>query len=158
MADNLKGATKKAIHQSKVDQLDIFGGDVDEYIQQEGLSTVEKVVGKFIERVHDNINNSKGMVVTGEILDITIEAKDDVVNVMANPWLIYQDRGVNGSVKKLYDTPHSYTDKKPPVQVFIDWIKQKNIQLKDNEKYDKKDGSPFVSIYGRSGLPGSLLD
>lgn len=68
------------------------------------------------------------MNVTGGMAQIEIQAAGDHVNVLANNYLLYQDRGVNGSKIKLYDTPHSYTDKKPPVQPFIDWIKTKNIQ------------------------------
>lgn len=132
---NLKGATKKSLHEAKVNQLDSLGTDINAYVQQESMTVIESVVGDFVERVHKNINSEKGMVTTGKINDITIQAENGTVNVYANPWLIYQDRGVNGSVKKLYNTPHAYTDKMPPVQVFKQWIKDKNIRLIDNKKY-----------------------
>lgn len=153
MADNLKKATKKSIHESKVQQLDL-GTDIGEFIQKEGLSVIEDAVGQFIERVHENINNEKGMVTTGKISDITIKAEDGAVHVMGNKWLIYQDRGVNGSEEKLYDTPHSYSDKMPPVDVFRDWIREKNIQLRDNEKYTG-DASPFKEVDEESKIDGA---
>lgn len=143
--NNLKAATKKSIQEAKVQQLDNFGTDVNEFLQTESLSLVEDIVGDFILRVQDNINNEEGMVTTGKISDISIEANGGTINVMGYPWLIYQDRGVNGAVKKLYNTPHAYTDKKPPVQVFKDLIKAKNIRLINNHKMKGKD-SPFKEL------------
>ena len=145
MATSLKQATKKSIHQSKVQQLDDLGTDIKEFIEQESLSVIENIVGDFIERVHTNINNEKGMVTTGGINQITVKAENNQVNIYANKWLIYQDRGVNGSQEKLYDTPHSYTSKMPPVDVFKDWIKDKNIRLINNTKL-RGEPSPFAHL------------
>ncbi len=125
---NFKQATKKSIHESKVQSLDNYGSSPD----------------KFVERVVNNIDSIPNFVTTGAINDISIEAKDGRVNVSAAKHIIYQDRGVNGAKKKLYDTPHAYTDKKPPVDVFKAWIKDKKIRLEDNEKYYGK--SPFKEL------------
>jgi dihydroneopterin aldolase len=132
---NLKTATKKAQYQSKVSQLDSLGTDINQFIQKESLSLVENILGDFVERVQNNINAVDSFVVTGGINDIEIKAEGNVVNVYANPWLLYQDKGVNGSQKKLYNSPFSYSDKKPPVQVFKDWIKRKGINTINNPKY-----------------------
>jgi hypothetical protein len=45
----------------------------------------------------------------------------------------------------MFDTPFSYKDKMPPVQPFIDYIKNKNIQLRDNTKYGGEE-SPFKDL------------
>lgn len=132
---NLKQATKKAIYQSKVNQLDALGTDINEFVQQEALSIVEDIAGDFIKRVHDNINNERDFVVTGKINDITIKAENNSINIYATKHLIYQDRGVNGAESQLYNTPHRYSDKKPPIQPIIDWIKRKNLNLKNNAMY-----------------------
>jgi hypothetical protein len=145
MADNFKKVTKKAIHQQKVESLDTLGQDLDQFLFQESFTVVESVLGDFVLRVQDNINKEEGMVTTGSISDIDIKAENGAVNVYANSWLLFQDRGVNGSVKKLYNTPHSYTDKKPPVQVFKDWIKRKNINLIRNEEF-RGEPSPFKEL------------
>lgn len=145
MADNLKTATKKSILEAKVQQLDNLGTDIKDFLQVESMSLIESIVGDFILRVQDNINKEDDMVTTGKINDITIQASDGSVNVLAHRWLIYQDRGVNGSVKKLYNTPHAFTDRMPPVQVFKDWIKNKNIRLENNAKYKGKE-SPFKDM------------
>lgn len=147
MGKSLKTVTKKSIHEAKVQQLDNIGSNMEEYLQEESLTVVENILGDFIERVHDNINKEKGMVTTGKINDITIKSdpKTGTVNVLANKWLIYQDRGVNGAENKRFKTPHSYTDKMPPVEVFEEWIKEKNINTENNEKY-RGDPSRFKNI------------
>lgn len=142
---SLAKATKKSVQENKVQQLDDLGTDIGEFIEQESLTVIENIVGEFIERVHTNINNEKGMVTTGRINDITIKAENNQVNIYANKWLIYQDRGVNGAVEKLYNTPHSYSDKMPPVDVFKEWIKDKNIRLINNEKL-RGEPSPFKEL------------
>ncbi len=143
--NNLAKATKKSIHEAKVQQLDSLGTDIGEFIQQEGLSVIENIVGDFVERVKTNIDNTPQMVVTGKISDIEVKAENGAVNVYAHPHLLYQDRGANGSVNKLYNTPHAYTDKMPPVDVFKQWIKDKNIRLVNNETYYGKP-SPFSKL------------
>jgi len=142
---NLKAATKKSIYEANVSKLDAMGQPFGDFVADKSLTIIEGVLGDFVERVHDNINKEKGMVTTGRINDITIQAEDGGVTVRANKWLLYQDRGVNGSGNHLYDTPHAYTDKMPPVNVFKQWIKDKNIRLVDNHKY-KGDNSPFQHL------------
>lgn len=142
---NLKGASKAAIQRSRVEQLDNFGSNPAEYVQVSVKNAFESAVGQFIERVHNNINSEKNFVTTGAISNITIQSSENQLDVYGSKHLIYQDRGVNGSVKKLYDTPHSYTDKRPPISVFEDWIRTKNIQLRDNERY-YGDASPFADL------------
>lgn len=140
--NNLQTASKKAILDSKLNQLDTLGTSKENF-EAVSLSVIEKVAGEFIERVHQNIQQ-EGMNVTGKINDIAIQAEDNKVNIYAPSHIIYQDRGVSGIINK-YNTPHSYTTKMPPMSVIKNWILTKNIQLKDNEKYYGKE-SPFKDL------------
>jgi len=136
--------TKKQQYLDKVKQLDNLGTDINQFVQKEGLTVIENILGDFIERVKDNID-AENMPVSGKISDIELKALGNQVNVYAYPWLVWQDRGVNGSEKKLYNTPHSFSDKMPPQKVFVDWIKRKNINLRDNAKYRGAE-SPFKDL------------
>jgi hypothetical protein len=141
MAQGIKGASKKAALQSKLSQLDSFGTSKDSVDKK--LSVIENIAGDFIERIKSNIEE-KEMIVTGKIDDITIQSEDGVVNIYAVPYLLYQDRGVSGTQQR-YNTPHKYTNKMPPVEVFEKYIKTKNIQLRDEKKHHGK-GSPFAGL------------
>ncbi len=143
MAQNLSTASKKAIQQSKLNQLDILG-ESKENFETGLLSTIENVAGDFIQRVIDNIQQ-EDMVVSGKIADIRLQSENGEVKVYANPWLIYQDKGVNGSIVKRYNTPFSYKDKMPPVEIFKDYIKAKNIQLRNNTTY-YGNASPYANL------------
>lgn len=142
MAKTLKQASKAAIYRSKVKELDNLGTNPQEFLEAGTMSIIEEILGDFILRVQDNINKQKDMVVTGKISDIDLQAQDGVINVLANKHLLYQDRGVSG-VNKKRDTPHSYTDKRPPVSVFREWIKRKNINLRNSRAMGFEERSPF---------------
>lgn len=148
MADNLNRVSKKSQQQSRIAMLSTLGTDKAEFDNSQFFTDAEKAVGDFIERVKTNINNAD-MVVTGGIEDIRIEVDESTnkINIIGNPWLLYQDRGVNGFESKLYNTPHSYTDKRPPAYVFKDYIKTKNIQLRYNQNHTG-DASPFEDLDG----------
>lgn len=148
MADNLNGASKKSQQQSRIAMLSSLGTDRTEFDTTEFFSDAQKAVGDFIERVQTNINNAD-LPVTGGISDIRIEVDEatNKINIIGNPWILFQDRGVNGSEEKKYNSPHSYTDKRPPAYVFKDYIKAKNIQLRHNENY-YGDASPFEDMDG----------
>lgn len=136
MAQGIKKASKAAQYRAKVATLKEYGTAKGDF--ESNLSVIEQVAGRFIERVKENIQK-EDMVVTGAIEDITVKPENDRVNIYAHPWLLYQDRGVNGAEVKKYNTPHSYTDKMPPVYVFKDWIREKNVQLRYEPSYG---GSP----------------
>lgn len=119
-----------------ISRLDSLGSEKIEF--EEVSDVIETTIGEFIDRVHQNIR-TENAIVTGKIADIQIERTDQSITVTANPWLSYVDKGVNGSKAKLYDTPYSYKDKRPPVEPFKQWIAAKNIQLRDNAKYKGKE-------------------
>lgn len=147
MGRSIKDANKASARQNALDSLDSFGSDQFNFdLVGTNENPYEDAIGRFIERVKENIQSSD-MVVSGAIEDIRMKIEDNKILITGNPWLIYQDRGVNGSVIKKYDTPHSYTDKMPPPDVIIEYIKTKNIQLRNNENMRGK-LSPFEDISG----------
>lgn len=148
MADNLKQASKKSQNASKLAMLDSLGSDKSDFYSAELFSEAETIAGNFIDRVKTNIDKAD-MIVTGGISDMKIETDVDnkEIRIIGNPWLLFQDRGVNGSELKPYNTPHFYSDKRPPADVFIDYIKTKNIQLRNNENY-LGEPSPFSDMDG----------
>lgn len=139
---SIKQATKASNYRDNVKKLDKIGTSKDQF-DNDKLTLIESILAEFVEKVKGNIQ-AEGLVVTGKMSDIKIQSTGDEVVVTANPWLIYQSRGVSGTETK-YDTPHSYTDKMPPANVFEEWIKEKNIQLVDNPKYGGKE-SPFKDL------------
>lgn len=142
MANNLQAASRRAIQESRLSQLDNIGQSRENF-EVGNLTVIETVLGEFIQRVQSNIQN-EGLNSTGQISELTIEVKDNKVNVMGKPWLLYQDRGVSG-INQRYNTPHAYTDRMPPMDVFKEWIKTKNIQLRNNATYHGPE-SPFKEL------------
>ena len=134
---SLKKATKRSQHEARVQQLDGLGTDVGEFIMTDGLSSLETSLGSFIERVQANINAEKNFVTTGAINDMSIQAREGGIDIVGPAHLVFQDRGVSG-VKKKYDTPHAYTTKMPPKDVFVQWIKDKKLTLTDKNDYHRK--------------------
>lgn len=124
----------KQARAAAISSLDNLGQSKTDFETGDMFSAAENDVAAFIERVKENIE-SADMIVTGKIADLKIETTDSSINILGNPWLIYQDRGVNGSEQKLYNTPHEYTDKMPPKDVFVDYIKTKNLQVRNEENY-----------------------
>ena len=126
----LSQATRKA--NQNVNSIDGFGTGKENFFDGEDLSKIENVIGEFIKRVKDNLQSSD-MIVTGQIEDIQMETEGSTVSVFANPWLDFQDKGVNGSKSKLYTTPYSFKNKKPPVQPFIQWAEKRGLQDKKGD-------------------------
>jgi hypothetical protein len=144
MAKNLKTQTKKSIYESKVNQLDNLGTGIDNFIMEEGLNVLENVIGDFIVRVQRNIQDDDSNV-TGTMSEISMKGEGGVINIYGNKHLLYQDRGVSGNENPRPNTPHFYSDKMPPVDVFKKWIMDKNIRLERNEQF-RGEPSPFNEL------------
>lgn len=128
-------ASAAARIQAQINQLNDIGSSRSEFDTADMFNTLENNVADFVSRVKTNIQGIPDFVNTGAIEDIKIETEASGINIIINNHLLFQDKGVNGSVKKLYDTPFTYRDKRPPVSVFIALIKSKNIQLRNEEYY-----------------------
>jgi len=126
-------ASTQARRQAQMDALDALGSNRSEFNTAGAMNVVENLCANFIERVKTNIHNTKDFIVTGEIEDIRLDVSDDKVDIIIPNHLLFQDLGVNGSFIKNYDTPFTYRDLRPPVDVFINYIKTKNLQLRNEE-------------------------
>lgn len=135
--------TKKAIHQANVDKLDNLG-QLESSFEEVIAGTVEDILASWIEETKAKIV-ALDLPVTGKIGDIDLQGKEGGFTISANPQLVYQNAGVNGAKNKKYKTPHQYTDKKPPVQPILEWIKRKNLNKRNNPAYNE-DGSPFAEV------------
>lgn len=125
---SLSQATSRANQQANLNNINNFGSAKSNFEIESTLSVVEQVAGEFIKRVQENLRNSDS-IVTGAIDDISIVIPDEnSLQITAAEHLIYQDKGVNGSVIQKYNTPYKYSDKKPPIQPFIDWAKRRGIE------------------------------
>jgi hypothetical protein len=138
--------TSAQARQSLIDSLDTLGASKAQYDTADVFSVAEQDVANFIERVKTNIQ-AANMVLTGGIEDIKVRATPDSLQIVGNEYLLYQDKGVKGSISgtKAPNSPYKYTDKMPPLQVFIDYIKRKNVNLK-NEAMFFKAGSAFENL------------
>ncbi|WP_316797313.1 hypothetical protein [Pedobacter agri] len=166
MPDNLNNASRASQFQNQLDQLGSLGESVNNF--DFNLDAIELVVGLFIDEVINSIDES-GMAVTGSASDIRMEVEGTEIKLYGKEHLLYQDAGVNPVGKKLYDTPYQYEDKMPPIAPIKEWIKRKNINLRNNEFFGGE-GSPFAefdeekaieslawaiskSIYSKTGIP-----
>lgn len=132
--------TKAQLQSEFETKLQTLGTDENALVfETNKLTAIEKAYGRFITKVQETIED-EGLNVSDRINDLKIESSDSEVVITAPNYLVYQDLGVNGSIFKKYpDSPFSYTDKRPPIGVFINWAKSKNIQLRNNSTYGGKE-------------------
>jgi hypothetical protein len=130
---SLQSASKKALYENKLSQLDNLGSNLTDFLEEQTFTVIEDILGDFVLRIQQNIENESGMITTGKISDISVKVEGNEVNVYAYPYLVYQDLGVNGAINKKYNTPFAYTNKIPPVDVIKKWIKDKSISLTKDE-------------------------
>jgi hypothetical protein len=141
MANQNRAQASRQARASALDQLNGLGSSRGNFETADMFTAAESSVADFIERVKDNIQ-SADIVVTGKIEDIKLEVSDTGIKVLGHKHLLFVDKGVNGSEQKLYDTPFSYKDKMPPASAFIDYIKEKNLQLRNEENYHNGNPHP----------------
>ncbi len=123
---------KQAAAAARISQLDAFGSSKGAFIIENELEPIEISIGEFIKRVHLNLQ-AEDMIVSGKINDIVIQKKGNTIEILANPELKFQDKGVNGSKVSKYNTPYSYKNKKPPVAPFIEWVEKRGLTSTEGE-------------------------
>jgi|SRR5690606_20016890 len=105
-------------------------------------SGLEKVCGDFINRVVDNINRAD-VVDSGRMSDLTMTVVSDTqIRINGQRYINYVDEGIQGAINNTRApfSPYKYTNKMPPPKVFEEWIKSKNIKVR-NTKYYTDQGS-----------------
>lgn len=132
---NIKGATKKAQMNSLIDNM-VANAGIDKGAFSFNLSIIEEIVAEFVENVKIDINAIKDHMMTGNIQELTVRVnKMNEIEVLSlYDYIIYQSRGVNGTQQN-NGSVHSYTTLKPPVQPFIDFIKQRKILTRYADKF-----------------------
>lgn len=134
--------------QSALDALDSIGSSRGNFNEASIMSAGEKDVAAFLERVQANINAS-GMILTGNIAEMSVRVLKDYIQVLGNDYLKYQDEGVQGSETsiKAPNSPFKYRDKMPPLNVFIEYVKRKNLHLRNQAQFFEGE-SPFADADG----------
>lgn len=133
----------KSLSQANAAALDALGENKSNFTTS--LSVVEELCADFILRIKENLQSIPNFVNSGKIENLNLESEGNEVTIRGSEHLLYQYRGVNGAKEKLYETPYSYGERKPPMQVFLTWIQSKNIRMIDNPKH-YGDASPFKEV------------
>lgn len=137
MPKSYKQASRKAAYEARVAQAAALGTAKSEFQFADELSALQQACGDFINRVQQNLQ-SAGKMVSGSSSNVQLQPKQDGITIILPPSIVFIDKGVNGSVTKQYDTPFTYRDKMPPVSEILDWMKRRNINTRNNEKYSRR--------------------
>lgn len=119
---------------AKLEALNNIGEDGSSFDRE--LMGAEKACGDFVLRVANNIQE-KDLVDTGKILDITVQKVDaNNIDIVGWNYIKYLDEGIRGAEdeSKAPNSPYKMT-KMPPPETFADWIRSKNIKLRNNPSY-----------------------
>jgi len=64
--------------------------------------------------------------------DVKVSSNSISLTFFMEDYGVYQDKGVSGTKKK-YNTPFSYTSKRPPRKTLEEWISKRRFQFRDNK-------------------------
>lgn len=126
-------AKQSTARQQSLDFLNDLGTDKSDY--RDVITGLEKVCGAFINRVVVNINQND-MVDKGNISDISMSIiSNNELEIIGQQYINYIDKGVQGSISNNLapNSPYKYTDSMPPPAIFEDWIKSKNIKVRNTK-------------------------
>jgi|GEM_PF-676999 len=136
MAKGIKQASKKAQFNNLIDNL-VANTGTDKGAFSFNLNVLEQIVAEFIERVKEGMNSIDNFILTGSTQELSIKVNSlneiEILGILAT---ILQARGVNGTEQN-NGSVHSYKEFKPPVSVFIDWVKNRQLITANNSKFFK---------------------
>ncbi|MDR2269374.1 MAG: hypothetical protein LBF27_00595 [Sphingobacterium sp.] len=136
MAKNLKQASKKAQFNNLIDNL-VANTGTDKGAFSFNMNILEQIVAEFIEKVKEGMNSIDNFILTGSTQELSIKVNSlneiEILGILAT---VVQARGVNG-VEQNNGSVHSYKEFKPPVSVFIDWVKNRQLITANNSKFFK---------------------
>jgi len=122
--------------------------DFAKYVIQQSRSNLTKGNKNVSKKLYNSLD--KKIIKTKQGLELTFEMLD---------YGLFQDKGVSGTKKK-YNTPYSYTNKRPPSSVFDKWSVRKGIAPRqDGGQFAKRKGLNFIiarSIF-EQGIRPSLF-
>ncbi len=91
--------------------------------------------------------------------DVKVSANSISLSFYMEDYGVFQDKGVSGTKKK-YNTPFSYTSKRPPRKTLEEWISKRRFQFRDkNGKFISYKSMSFLiqrSIFEK-GIKPSLF-
>jgi len=64
--------------------------------------------------------------------DVKVSSNSISLTFFMEDYGVYQDKGVSGTKKK-YNTPFSYTSKRPPRKTLEEWISKRRFQFRDKK-------------------------
>lgn len=64
--------------------------------------------------------------------DVKVSANSISLSFYMEDYGVFQDKGVSGTKQK-YNTPFSYTSKRPPRKTLEEWISKRRFQFRDNK-------------------------
>jgi hypothetical protein len=96
-------------------------------VKRQTLNEFASLITKVLKENLTTANKSA----TGNLIksiNFKVEQQDnnDVLVINSESYLKYVDKGVSGTIRK-YNTPYSYHQKKPPIQVISNWMNIKGI-------------------------------
>jgi hypothetical protein len=102
------------------------------------------VVKKAKTNLTKNKKNSSKALYNSLGFDVKVTKNSFQASIKAEDYGEYQDKGVSG-VKRKFNTPFSYTTKRPPAKVFDKWLVRKGIAPR-NEKgeFQSRKGLQFA--------------
>jgi len=127
-------AKQSNARQQSLDFLDNLGTDKTQF--SEPAKGLEEVCANFVGRVVDNITNAD-LIATGKIANFEIEvASPTQIFIWGESYISFIDEGVQGAINavKAPLSPYRYKDKMPPIDQFVQWIKLKNIKVRNTSK------------------------
>ncbi|GGE28180.1 hypothetical protein [Sphingobacterium cellulitidis] len=138
-------AKQSKARQQSLDFLDQLGTSKTEFTSpSKGL---EGVCADFIGRVIDNIQEYN-VVDTGKIEDLNIEViNSNHIAIWGQSYINFIDEGVNGvNATPAPFSPYRYKDKMPDPKIFEDWIKSKNIKVRNTRKTLGKGKNKVIDV------------
>ena len=141
--------------------ISVDGKNVADQIESQIEDGVEKAAGDISRGVEDRAKSHirrEGAIWRYQLIEGFEDAKlefGDRTSVSVrniSDHASYQERGVSGTTIKR-DTPHSYTDTKPPVTELIPWVRAHLVGTGFDPDYAPGNGSGGSSGSGSEGRP-----
>jgi hypothetical protein len=95
------------------------------------------VIQQSRSRLSKNKKNTSRSLYDSLDYDLKVMPNSFSLGFIMEEYGAFVDKGVSG-IKMKYNTPYSYTNKKPPMQPLADWAKAKRIRLRDEKGRYKK--------------------
>lgn len=105
------------------------------------LKAVAKQAKSNLTRSKKNVTKSLYDSIDYEVLE---NQNGAIATLRMLPYGDYVDQGVSGTERK-YTTPFSYTKKKPPLTNILEWVKARNLYLRDEKGRFKKGGQKSLA-------------